>query len=94
MPLIVKTGPAWQIMSSTVSSFTKFVINRVWTLDLRLPGHIWILIYLLMISTVHVRVNYSIFLLIFQLHIYKWGFNIAHILPCLCYLLFTKERFW
>lgn len=27
--------------------FTKFVNNRVWTLDLRLPGHIWILIYLL-----------------------------------------------
>lgn len=44
---IVKIGQDGQIMSSTVSSFTKFVINRVWTLDLRLPGHIWILIYLL-----------------------------------------------
>lgn len=43
----VKIGQAWQIMSSTESSFTKFVISRVWTLELSLPGHIWIVIYLL-----------------------------------------------
>lgn len=47
MALIVKIGQSWQIMSSTVSSFTKFVISRVRTLEVSLPGHIWILIYLL-----------------------------------------------
>lgn len=70
MPLIVKIGQVWQIMSSSVSSFTKFVISRVWTLDLSLPGHIWILIYLLD------DLNYS-----FQSKLFGFSphFSVAHL---------------